>query len=149
MMHRIAILFALGVLGCGGKAVIDGAATSGGGNDGAGGSTGTDGVGGNPSCDALEAEYGTALAQAKRCDPFVSSLQCTQAVKSAFTCGCTTYANPGNSQALETLSELETEWLNMGCFLPIPCPIGCPVPQGSACEYGGAGGNFGSCQDLF
>ena len=66
MVHRIAVVLALAVVGCGGQAVIDGSAENRGGNGGTGG------AGGHSSCDAVEAAYGTTLARAKQCDPFVS-----------------------------------------------------------------------------
>src|SRR5512135_2878558 len=98
---------------CGGKTEASGSggvAGSGGGTGGIGGGSGgvTGGSGGaggsgglSPECQALEDEFGAAMAQAKTCNMLVNSLQCTLSIGGDIQCSCLTYVNPGNGAAVQ------------------------------------------------
>ena len=147
-MRTCFFALALWLFACSGKAVIDGNGDRAG-EGGAVGGGQTGGSGGQPSCDALTAQFATAMVEAKQCNPLVNTLQCTLEIKSALRCGCPTFVNPGNASAVDTLKQLETQWQSMGCALPTPCPSSCPAPQGSGCVQDGSASDSGRCQDFF
>lgn len=164
---RVLIVSALAVA-CGGQTGEDGgsggAGTGGGGaggttggSGGAGGTTGgaggtvTGGVGGVPAqCDQLEVQYQSALGLAKICNSLINSIQCTEAIATELACPCTTYVNPGNTEALKTLKELQAAWAAQGCNEGVACVTAeCPVPQGAGCVLNGGGGDADMCKDFW
>lgn len=163
------------VIACGGESTSDGSGGSGGGGtSGGGGGTsggsgnggsgavygGTGGVGGGSSggapggggapCAALNDAYAQALQSAKVCNPFIDFNECMKPVPDALMCPCAqTYVNPGNTQAVATLDELQAQWNLQKCFEGIGCPaIACEQPALGTCEPN-AGGDTGTCADLF
>jgi len=120
-----------------------GTTTGGSGGTTTGGSGGTGGVG---TCDALEKEYAAALADAKQCNPMMSSPQCTVLVPDELACPCDTYVSADNQLTLAKLKDLQTQWATASCVVPCPA-IACVAPQGAGCIPSGAGGDAAECQD--
>ncbi len=120
-----------GQLGTGGQSATGGKTGTGGsatGGHGAGGS-GTGGTGGK-GCDALEADYGTALTAAKKCTLGATG-QCQQLVNGSLSCpGCKQYVNDTTA-----LSAIQTAWDDQNCSSGgHVCPaIACVVPTTSVC----------------
>lgn len=143
---------------CGGKSESGGSggASGAGGGTGATGATGgggtgaTGGTGGSTAtCDMLESAYAAALAEAKTCNPVLSSLQCTQVVDTELPCPCTTYVNPANAAAVAKLASLRAEFDQKQCMEGIACPaIACIPPQSGGCEPNDPGTGGGHCVDF-
>ena len=108
-------------LACGGKSETTGS----------GGSGGTDA--GGKTCQDLTSEYAAALADAKKCDPAVNTLLCTAKTGSALFCGCPTFYNPANKDAVNQLATLSQQAQAMGCQVPCPA-IGCTDPTSAGCS---------------
>ena len=118
---------------------------TGGGGPGAGGTgaTGpeTGGSGGSASlCNALVAEYQSAVTAAETCQVGASG-QCQQLVTATLTgCSCPTYVTDSSA-----LSTIEDAWSAAGCVVPGPaCNIFCPAALNTTCVATG-GGSTGFC----
>jgi hypothetical protein len=98
----------------------------------------------------LNEAYAQALQSAKVCNPFIDFNECMQTMPDALMCPCAqTYVNPGNTQAMGTLKELQAQWNLQNCSEGIGCPaIACEQPALGTCEPN-AGGDTGTCADLF
>lgn len=129
-----------------------GTATGGTAGTAAGGTAGTasGGSAGAPplDCGGLEAAYAEALEQAKVCangpDPVIP---CSEKVPNELACPCETFVNPGNSEAVTKLHDLEEQWKKQECGKNVPCPeIACPVPASAICSN--SGGKGGHCEDV-
>ncbi|MEZ4224815.1 MAG: hypothetical protein R3B13_27935 [Polyangiaceae bacterium] len=139
---------AAGAGGVAGQGAASGAGGSAGlatgGTAGKGGAIGSGGNGGTQSCAQLEADYASALAQAKQCDP--TSLQCTQTVDSQLACPCPTFANPAQKEAMQKLAALSQKWSGANCGAGVSCPlVPCGNPASASCEVGGNAA--ASCSD--
>lgn len=113
-------------------------------------------------CDALQAKYREALAEAKQCNPLWNIVDCadmvdcrvprpcTLTMPNALGCsGCPTYVNTTNGLAIETLKRVQLEWSRAGCDINLDCMrMFCPVPQGAGCKADRtAGSSAGTCVD--
>lgn len=105
----------------------------------------------SPKCTDLLERYGSALALAQRCSGGSSSPSletCSETVPTSLACGCPTYVNPANAQALETLRSLRRTWQTLGCDMNVFCaPVSCYTPRGATCAPDPDRQN-GLCSDL-
>jgi len=127
-----------------------GGGTCGGGTGGGGtggGGTGGGATDGGTSCQQLASDYLTALAAAKACNPILAVLQCTKVVEDELPCPCSTYVNPGNTEALAKLDALKAQWAAQNCQFGVICPaVLCKEPTGAVCQ--GSAQGSGSCKDV-
>lgn len=123
------------LVACGGKVVVDGGGT---GEGGAGGTTATTtaitsvgpgGVGGAGGCAGLEADLAAKLAAAQACNPALSVPQCSGAVTTIDTCGCSVVANDSNAPGAQLATTAFETWVDAGCG-PFNCAV-CPPPPSS------------------
>jgi hypothetical protein len=136
--------------GNGGSGAVSGSGGLGAaGGVGGGASGGAPGGGGAP-CAALNQAYAETLQSAKQCNPFIDMNECTDQMPDALMCPCaSTFVNPGNTQAMSTLKELQAQWNLQKCFEGIGCPaIACEQPAFGTCQPT-ASGETGACEDLF
>lgn len=133
----------------GGSGAMGGAPGGSGGVGGVAGDGGAPGGGGAP-CASLSAAYLDTLKKAKACNPFIDMEECTATVADALDCPCAnTYVNPGNSEAMKTLSDLKYFWDAQKCGEGIGCPaIACEPPLSGSCTPDSTGSS-GVCQDNF
>jgi hypothetical protein len=102
--------------------------------------------GGNlKKCDALNQDYVAAVNAAKACAPMLPVFQCQLKVASALHCGCPTYVEQTNTQAIAALKQAEQDFNALGC-VPYACGMPCPVPQPGNCQPDPNGVTSGSCQ---
>lgn len=140
----------------GGKAGRGGASAAGGeeaggednaGSNASGGSKptgGNAGGGGDPAarCAMLETEYRDTLEVAQECDPRIDSDQCTEQVPSDLACGCPTFVNPENAEAVARLNLIRREAL-LVCDVRVCPAIACVEPNGFCT---GSGSGKGHCE---
>lgn len=93
-------------------------------------------------CLDLWYQYRTEMLLAKKCNPVLSSPQCTILVKKSWLagCDCPTYVNDAN-----TLKKLEQAFEALGC-------MGIQIPEACKCQGKPSMGrceNSGLCQDIF
>jgi hypothetical protein len=124
-----------------------GGAPSGTGGGSGGSGPGTGGSGGSvPVCNALVAEYQSAVTAAETCQVGASG-QCQQIVSGSLSgCSCPVYVT--DSSALSTIEEA---WQAAGCVVPeSTCEIGCPVAitLNTTC-VSTDGGSAGYCSYVF
>jgi len=101
-------------------------------------------------CDDLEVQYTSALAAARSCSPILAFEQCTEEVPDQLACPCTTFINPGNTEAVNQLRRLQGLWNDNGCGDLIDCPaVACVEPGYSFCEPTGGSGDSGACVDEY
>lgn len=135
----------------GGGGLPSGGAPGGGGGPSGGGapSGGAPGGGGAP-CASLQSAYLDTLQKAKACNPFIDFEECTAKVPTELECPCgDTYVNPGNTEALKNLSDLEYFWNAQNCSVGVACPdIACVEPKAGSCQPNAAAAT-GSCQDVY
>lgn len=130
----------------------DGGQSSGGGSAGiagssTGGTSGSAGVAGSggvmdagtdgDACDALFADYMSALAKAGRCTPGAPS-QCEVLVQSNPGCGEYALVEATNTESLADLGSLKVAWDAAGCS--ISCGVGGHGASEAVCEPSGAEG---------
>lgn len=85
-------------------------------------------------CAEISADYAAALAQAKRCDPKLSKVQCAVRVPSSLQCGCPTAFN----YETPALNRLALEWQRNECSTNVLCGA-CPSQLGAGyCDLSGA-----------
>jgi hypothetical protein len=119
---------------------------SGGSRTGAGGAggttTGSGGSGGDVSsvCNALVAEYQSAVTAAETCQVGASG-QCQQLVTASLNgCSCPTYVTDSS-----TLAAIEDAWVGAGCVVPgHVCELFCPAALNTTC-VSTDGGSAGFC----
>ena len=120
-----------------------GGSKTGAGGGGAGGTgPGAGGSGGSVSsvCNALVAEYQSAITAAETCQVGASG-QCQQIVTASLT-GCSCPTNVTDSSALSTI---EAAWQAAGCVVPTPpCNLLCPAALNTTC-VSADGGSTGFC----
>lgn len=125
--------------GCG-STDSDGSGTGGAGGSGGGGSAGTSGT-----CANLMQEYAAALSEAKVCDTSINTLLCTAKTSDQLLCGCPTFYNPANKDAVNKLATVSQQAQAASC--QVPCPkIACADPQSASCVASGSG-TVGVCTD--
>jgi hypothetical protein len=119
----------------GGSATSGGRGTAG----GAGGVAGSAGAAG-AACAGLSAAYEAALAEARSCEPMLSSLQCQTVVDDDLDCPCPEVVNERNSAAIAELTSLEARYSQSGCRGPA-CEVLClgvqPVTRSGGCSPSG------------
>jgi hypothetical protein len=101
--------------------------------------------GSNASCQDLNDEYVGALEDAKKCAYGTQPDPCTEKVKGDLECQCPMYINPGNTEAVANLTQIEASWTANGCVPSMACF--CADPTYGACYPGSAGPQNGSCAD--
>jgi hypothetical protein len=119
---------------------------TGGSRTGAGGAGGTGratgGSGGSVSsvCNALVAEYQSAITAAETCQVGATG-QCQQLVSARLNgCSCPTYVTDSSA-----ISMIEDAWGRAGCIAPGPvCNLLCPAPLNTTC-VATDGGSIGFC----
>jgi hypothetical protein len=84
-------------------------------------------------CDALNQAYVAAVKAAKVCSPILPVVQCQVKVASALHCGCPTYVEQGNSQAIAALQKAEKDFKALGC-VPYQCGMPCPPAKPDNCQ---------------
>ena len=98
-------------------------------------------------CDVIAGEYRKALEAARVCESLAPVAQCNVVVASGLICGCPTFVNENQREALDQLNVLGDEWNALGCDPGIgcvPCP---PPPSGGRCEPDA--GETDLCVDVF
>jgi hypothetical protein len=143
---RVHLTLAVLAIACSGQVESDGNHAAGGAGGG-GGMTATGGGAGLSECESIEGKYGLAFGKAASCNIHDESPTCTYPLKSALSCGCSTYVNAANSDAIDELADLGAEWQAAGCV--IPCPLGCPAPQAAVCQQDRAGTDAGTCSPVY
>lgn len=87
-------------------------------------------------CDDLATAYSTAFDDATRCDPSKPN-QCSQPIGEGLQCGCETFANPENADALKLLAQLQQEYYQREqCSSNVQCGA-CPPAAGARCSATG------------
>ncbi len=87
-------------------------------------------------CQASVNDFAEALIAAKACDPAADN-QCTQLVSSGPVCGCGTFVNAGNVDAMGRLEAAKDAYNSAGCAADVGC-LPCPQPPSGACSPQGA-----------
>jgi hypothetical protein len=94
------------------------------------------------NCNELAEQYHEALTKAQECSPEIDTPQCTEGVEDALFCGCPTWANPENEEALDELERIAKE--GASCAAIVLCPaILCIAPGSGVCTS--SGGDGGRC----
>jgi hypothetical protein len=99
------------------------------------------------SCDDLREAYIETIAEAKACNPLIDFNECNELVPDQLDCPCSTYINPGNQAALDTLADLRARFEANACSSGA-CPAVECEPAASAACVGDSESN-GVCQDQF
>jgi hypothetical protein len=137
---------------CGAQVVLedDGSGGAGGATTSTGGTTKsttkstTGGMTTGTNCEALLQALDQATVVATKCNPFISSNQCTQIVND--TCGCPTVALSATEPvAAQKREEAYATWVGAGCG-PYDC-FACDPAEGGAC-LPGPNGDTGACVGL-
>jgi hypothetical protein len=117
-----------------------GTRTGAGGEGGTGPVTGGSGGSVSSVCNALVAEYQSAVTAAETCQVGASG-QCQQLVTESLSgCSCPTYVTDTS-----TLSTIEDAWQAAGCATPRPaCDLFCPAALNTTC-VASDGGSTGFC----
>jgi hypothetical protein len=83
-------------------------------------------------CQESALDFAEALDAAKVCDPTADN-QCTELISSGPACGCGTFVNPANVDALARLEEAKNAYNGAGCGADEACAI-CEAPPSAACS---------------
>jgi hypothetical protein len=147
----LSILVAAALGACSQSLTTDKTGTGGSGTGGSGwatgGATGGSSSGGGGSggkvealCNALPAEYQSALTAAESCQVGASG-QCQQLVSGVLSgCGCPIYVTDASA-----LATIENDWQSAGCATTEPpCALLCPAPLNRTC-VSTDGGSVGFC----
>ncbi|MBW2734378.1 MAG: hypothetical protein JRH20_18475 [Deltaproteobacteria bacterium] len=94
-------------------------------------------------CEFLREATQKALRAAKGCAPSLPVVQCTVPMHGLAPCGCSTYVNEHNIDAINTLKKLTLEWDKLGCEVYWDCAQ-CVPPSSGACD-----GTTGACVDRY
>jgi hypothetical protein len=117
-----------GIAGRGGASGASG--RGGGAGSGTGGAAGAGGK--SQTCLDLEADYARELPRFLVCS---GSDRCGNRTSSAPGCICQIYVQEPAPLELETLMNIELEWFNAGCTMPV-CTTPCPAANRGACQNG-------------
>jgi hypothetical protein len=90
-------------------------------------------IGCSNSCDDIADQSFAAVEAAGACDPLAAG-QCTQLVAGALDCGCPTYVNAENTEAIAELADLHEQYANLACG---PSPCDCAAPTSGYCASNG------------
>jgi hypothetical protein len=99
------------------------------------------GSGGRQICSAIDEAYPTALQDARACDPNAPTDECTQKINAGLVCGCDSWANPKNTDAIALLSELAQNYQDARCEYGVECGA-CLEPVRGHCS------DAGICEDV-
>jgi len=85
------------------------------------------------TCEELDRQYRAALEPAKKCNPWINTVQCREKVNSGLACGCPLFV-----QATKHLNELSQKWSAWMCpQLVTPCSVKCTPPAPAYCGKDG------------
>lgn len=85
------------------------------------------------TCEAINKQYRAAIEPAKKCNPYINTVQCQEQVAGDLSCGCPLYV-----QGRKTLDELAAKWAAFNCTkLMPPCAIKCAPPAPAGCSKDG------------
>jgi hypothetical protein len=114
------------------------AAGTGGTSAGSGGARAGSGGG---SCDDLVSDYSSAYDEAVQCDPNAFKDECTQKIEIGLSCGCESYVNPAQSDALARMSAAQQAYADRACRSGNVCGQ-CLAPARGQCS------DAGRCEDV-
>jgi hypothetical protein len=83
-------------------------------------------------CSTISTSYSAALDQAKSCDPAQTG-QCTQRTIGGLQCGCDTFVNPANVDAIAAAESSRQEYSALSCGGLILCEP-CSAPSSGYCS---------------
>lgn len=86
-------------------------------------------------CSDVSDAYGLAMDEAKTCDPNQTG-QCSKPITEGLNCGCTTFVNPENSEAIEAVHAAQDDWSALSCGGDVVCGA-CASPSGAYCSAEG------------
>ncbi|HET9934255.1 MAG TPA: hypothetical protein VFQ35_26315 [Polyangiaceae bacterium] len=115
-----------------------------GGSPGVGGalSGGATGVGGAMNqCPTFAMQMSQLVEEAKKCNPVLSSEQCTQLIEPGLNCACPTFANPQQKDAIQKLKSVYESYIELGCGMTVVCGP-CLEPNRGYCSP------QGRCEDV-
>jgi hypothetical protein len=95
------------------------------------------------SCIDLALEYGTALSEARECDPTATPDPCTHVTTGDISCGCEIWVNATKTDAIATMERVKAAAKAKDCTYSCP-PTGCATYTSSTCEALASGD--GECQ---
>lgn len=93
------------------------------------------------SCEDVSDRYANALDEAKACDPGQPG-QCSKLVIEGLACGCQTFVNAGQSEAIAAASLAQQQYTELSCGGGIACGP-CLAPISAYCSAAGR------CQPIF
>lgn len=93
----------------------------------------------SPSCSDLITQYGAAADATKACDPQAVN-PCTKRIVLGLACGCGTFANPANGDAISNADALQAQYTAQNCQQGIVCGP-CREPLSAHCS------SVGRCED--
>ena len=91
------------------------------------------------SCASVSEEYAQAIGPAKSCQPDRPN-QCTKLVAGGLPCGCPTFVNAEQADALSLLTSIDNKFVALSCSENVSCPA-CFLPTTGSCSA------QGQCQD--
>jgi hypothetical protein len=123
--------------GSGGTSAAGRGGAAAGGMSGAGGAAGAAGA----VCMSINQDYASAQEQAQSCDPNAADDQCTQKVAVGTVCGCYSFANPANADAIARMAEDQRAFNDNQCVGGVTCGA-CLEPVRGRCSADG------HCEDV-
>jgi hypothetical protein len=93
------------------------------------------------TCDDVSSRYSAAMEAARECEPQQDG-QCSELVTEGLACGCQTFVNPANADAIGAASTAQQRYVDMGCGQGIVCGP-CRAPTSAFCS------SQGRCEPLF
>jgi hypothetical protein len=95
------------------------------------------------TCETAQFAFTNAIAEAKRCDPTLGTAQQCRLYETAdLLCGCPTFVNPANGEALMEASSWRDTYLQNQCGQGIACGV-CLEPRRGFCSPSGV------CEDIY
>ncbi len=92
-------------------------------------------------CSDIQAVYSAAIDEAKTCDPQAAN-QCTESVFVGLQCGCTSFVNPEQTDAIEVAQQAQQDYGMLSCGGDVLCAP-CQEPTSAYCSA------EGRCVDTF
>jgi hypothetical protein len=83
-------------------------------------------------CQDIESEYGTAIDQAKSCDPHQAN-PCSKVIVEGLICGCETFVNPEHVEAIAQVQALQKQHGERQCSQGVACGA-CLPPLSARCS---------------
>lgn len=93
------------------------------------------------TCDDVSSRYSAAMEAARECEPQQDG-QCSELVTEGLACGCQTFVNLANADAIGTASTAQQRYVDMACGQGIVCGP-CRAPTSAFCS------SQGRCEPLF